>query len=410
MNDHPPVTPSVSAPVSVPFYPSRYALVIGGGPAGLMAAQELAQAGHRVVLAESKATLGRKFLMAGRSGLNISKNEPIVNFLSHYDSHWLDPMIKEFGPEQIVAWCQSLGQQTFIGSSGRIFPTLMKAAPLLRAWITHLRNMNVSINTSWHWQGWAPNGAFKFHTPSGTVELTPSVVVLALGGASWPKLGSDAAWLRFLAPKGVDLTPFKPANMGFVVNWSSHMQPYFGQAVKNVVLKTDVATKRGEFVISSQGIEGGAVYTISRYLRDAHMLHLDLLPDVALSKVQSRINNTKAKDSKKNQLRKLSLPPTSIALILEFGRYISLEKAIKNLSIPIQCPYPIEKAISVAGGIKREALTGQLELKAVPRTFACGEMLDWEASTGGYLLTGCLASGRWAGRAAANLLGESKSL
>ncbi len=376
------------------------ALVIGAGPAGLMAAEMLAAAGRKVVVCEAKPSAGRKFLMAGKSGLNVTKDEPPEPFARAYDAGWLAPMLAEFGPEQVQDWCRALGQEVFTGSSGRVFPVSMKGSPLLRAWLTRLGSAGVELRLRWRWTGFEGD-VWQFDTPDGLAILSPRVVVLALGGASWARLGSDAAWVPWLRDKGVEIAPFKPANMGFSVNWSPHMAKHFGQPVKGVALIAGARRERGEFVLSAHGIEGGGIYAISRDLRDGATLHLDLMPDVPACEVEARLARMKPGETLANRLRKLGLSPVIVALVMEFGRTLPLMTAIKALPIPLTGPRPMDEAISTAGGITRAALTDDLELRALPGVFACGEMLDWEAPTGGYLLTGCWATGRWAGRAAA---------
>ena len=377
-----------------------FALVIGAGPAGLMAAEELARAGRRVVVAEAKPTVGRKFLMAGKSGLNVTKDETLAAFQGRFDSPRLDPMLAEFGPVQVRDWCRDLGQPVFTGSSGRVFPKAMKASPLLRAWLLRLVDLGVDIRTRWRWTGFAENG-FVFETPLGQKVLAPAVTVLALGGASWARLGSDAAWVPWLAARGVDIAPFKPANMGLVVHWSPHMARFYGQPVKGAALLAGRQRERGEFVISARGLEGGGIYAVSRSVREGAALTLDFMPDVSLAEVAARLAKMRAAESAVNKLRKLGLAPVAVALVMEFGRGMALAQAVKALVAAHLGPRPIDEAISVAGGIVRAAVTDGLELKAISGVYVCGEMLDWEAPTGGYLLTACWATGRWAGRAAA---------
>ncbi len=375
------------------------ALVIGAGPAGLMAAEELAKAGRRVVICEGKSSPARKFLMAGKSGLNVTKAKALPAFIAAYQSPHMAPFLAEFGPEAVMDWCNQLGADVFIGSSGRVFPKAMKASPLVRAWMARLAGMGVELRSRWRWVGF--DDGFAFDTPQGRTVLHPAVTVLALGGASWARLGSDAAWVPWLAEKGVRITPFQPANMGFHVDWSPHMAKVFGQAVKGAALCVDKRRERGEFIISSKGIEGGGIYAVSRDLRQGAALQLDLMPDVSVDEVAQRLSAMRSSETLVNRLRKLGLSAPALALVMEFGRALSPLQAVKALPIPLGPPRPMDEAISVAGGISFASVTPDLELRALPKTFVCGEMLDWEAPTGGYLLTGCWASGRWAGRAAA---------
>ncbi len=378
------------------------ALVIGAGPAGLMAAEELARAGKSVVICEAKSSPARKLLMAGKSGLNITKDETVDDFIAAYQAPFLQPMLTSFGPREVVAWSRGLGQEVFTGSSGRIFPRTMKASPLLRAWLGRLADMGVTLRTQWRWTGLDAN-EFCFDTPDGVQTLNPKVTVLALGGASWSRLGSDGAWVPILADCGVGIAPWQPANMGFAVDWTPHMARHFGSAIKGAALTVGTLRERGEFVISVRGIEGGGIYAVSRALREGGALVLDLMADLGAGDITERLARMKPSETLANRYRKLGLSPAAIALIMEFGRNMDPVAAIKSLPICLNGPRPLDEAISVAGGIAASSLTSGLELRALPNVFACGEMLDWEAPTGGYLLTACLATGAWAGRAAASV-------
>ncbi|KAM3106661.1 TIGR03862 family flavoprotein, partial [Phormidesmis sp. 146-33] len=318
--------------------PQPDALVIGAGPAGLMAAEELAKAGVQTLVVEAKPTVARKFLMAGKSGLNVTRDEAWEDFVSRYDCPHLRPILQDFGPKEVQDWCRALGQDVYTGSSGRVFPVVMKASPLLRAWLQRLTAQGVELRTRWRWTGF-DGAALSFDTPTGPQTLSPKVTVLALGGASWSRLGSDGAWVPWLRDKGVQVTDWQPANMGFRVDWSPRMGPFFGQPMKGVALKVRSSVpsvpprsdtqrrategseeQRGEFVISAKGLEGGGIYSIYKYLRDAYTLSVDLLPDLSPATIAQRLSRMKPSDSATNKLRKLGLDRTQIALVMEFAR------------------------------------------------------------------------------------------
>ncbi|WP_110277885.1 TIGR03862 family flavoprotein [Loktanella sp. PT4BL] len=381
------------------------AMVIGAGPAGLMAAEQLGRAGVSVTVADAMPSVGRKFLMAGKSGLNITKAEQRATFLAAYGSSpplALTKALDDFGPDQVIAWAEGLGQTVFTGSTGRVFPTVMKASPLLRAWLARLRDYGVRIETRWRWDGWQGD-ALRFETLDGTVTVTPKVTVLATGGASWARLGANGAWAAHLQDQ---VAPFAPANMGFVVDWSPHMAPYLGTPVKSVGLTAGNQSTRGEFVISERGIEGGGIYMVSKAMREGAPLTIDLLPDWPADKIRAALEKPRGKASLSNHLRKvLRFSPVQTALLMECGRPLpdDLAPVIKALPIAHQGPRPMDEAISTAGGVRFSALTDDLMLKQRFGVFCAGEMLDWEAPTGGYLITACLATGQRAGAAAVKL-------
>ncbi len=387
----------------------KHALVIGAGPAGLMAAEQMADAHLRVTVADAMPSVGRKFLMAGKSGLNLTKDESLSDFLPHFHEAEpsLRPMLTSFGPVQMQGWARALGQEVFTGSSGRVFPKSMKTSPLLRNWLRRLAGKGVNMQTRWRWQGWAGQD-FVFDTPDGRMTLPQQVCVLALGGASWSRLGSDGAWSDLLRKRGASITPFQPANMGFQVDWSPYMARFFGAPVKGVALQVNGESVRGEFIVSERGLEGGGIYAVSRALRGGARLSLDLLPDWDLQKIQGRMARPQGKATFSNYLRKsFRLSGVKLALLQEFARPLptgaKLAGLLKSLPVPLQGPRPMDEAISTAGGVRFDAMTSDLELKTIPGVFCAGEMLDWEAPTGGYLLTACLATGRWAGKAAAQM-------
>ena len=392
------------------------AVVIGGGPAGLMAADQLARAGLAVTLCDAMPSLGRKFLMAGKSGLNLTKAEPFDTLVRHYSpDDWLVPMLQAFDAQAVQDWARGLGQEVFVGSTGRVFPTVMKASPLLRAWLAELDRLGVQRRVRWRWQGWQAE-TLVFDTPQGAQLLQPDVIVLALGGASWARLGADGRWTAPLAARDVQIQPFQPSNASVSVNWSAHMAGTFGQALKSVCFRAGTMQSRAEAVITSNGLEGGGVYALSPALRDRAELAIDLMPDLSLAEVTRRLSRSRGRSSLSNHLRKtLRLGPARTAILMECGRPIpaepdTLAQRIKHLVVPYQGLGPLDQAISTTGGVARDALDAQLMLRACPGVFCAGEMLDWDAPTGGYLITACLATGRWAGRQAARYVSEASDI
>lgn len=387
------------------------ALVIGAGPAGLMAAEALMAPGRQVVVVDAMPTPARKFLMAGKSGLNLTRDEPLAAFGAQIAAsdgrNYLATDAGAFGPQAVRDWAQGLGIALFAGSTGRVFPVGMKASPLLRAWLARLRAGGVELRSRWRWVGLG--GGFAFDTPDGRRVLQPDVTVLALGGASWPRLGSDATWVPILAEAGVAIAPFLPANMGFRVDWSPAMARLHGAPVKGVAIRAGDSVSRGEWVITPDGIEGGGVYAVAAPIRDGQAAHVDLAPDLDHASLARRFAQPRGKLSLGNWLRRILGDPARVGLLLEWGRPLpdSAEGwAARAKALPL-ChagPMGLDRAISSAGGIRSEALTSELELRALPGVFAAGEMLDWEAPTGGYLLTTCLATGLRAGQAAARRL------
>ncbi|MCP1650903.1 TIGR03862 family flavoprotein [Pseudomonas nitroreducens] len=394
---------------------SRTALVIGGGPAGLMAAEVLASAGVQVELFDAMPSVGRKFLLAGVGGMNITHSEAREPFLSRYGkrAQTLAPLIEAFDNQALCAWIHGLGIDTFVGTSGRVFPSDMKAAPLLRAWLKRLREAGVVIHTRHRWLGWEVNGALLIEGPEGQRSVTADATVLALGGGSWQRLGSDGAWVPLLAERAVDIAPLRPSNCGFEVQgWSEFFRDKFaGAPVKPVALSLDDgAPRQGEFVVTAGGIEGSLIYALSSAIRErieqagSATLKLDLLPNRSLEQVAKAVAQPRGSKSMANHLRgRLGLDGVRAGLLRELSTAADyadpqrLAGLIKALPLSVVRPRPLDEAISSAGGVTFEALDDCLMLKALPGVFCAGEMLDWEAPTGGYLLTACFASGRAAG-------------
>lgn len=388
------------------------AVVIGGGPAGLMAADVLSTSGVEVIVADKMPSVGRKFLMAGKSGLNLTKAEPLPDFIENY---WSLPVplrdaIAEFGPDDVMRWAKELGQEIFVGSTGRVFPTVMKASPLLRAWLARLGKTGVQFNTRWDWKGWNGKKLF-FETPEGPQELSADVTILALGGGSWARLGSDGQWQKHLN----GTVPFVPSNCGFKVDWSPYMAKHFGKPIKATRLKAGSRHSRGEWILSERGIEGGGVYEISHALRTGAALEIDLLPDIDLEALKGKWAGRPRKVTVANFLRTaFRSSGAKIALVQEIAKAnqtnnSAMPTLLKALPIPVIGPFPLDEAISTAGGLAGDKIEANLMLKSRPGVFCAGEMLDWDAPTGGYLLTACLASGRLAGRSAVQWLDALES-
>ncbi|MDP1868547.1 MAG: TIGR03862 family flavoprotein [Bradyrhizobium sp.] len=398
--------------------------VIGAGPSGLMAAEVLAQGGARVTVYDAMPSAGRKFLMAGRGGLNLTHSEALPAFLARYRAAMpqLAAAIEVFPPDRLRQWSEQLGQPTFVGSSGRVFPKAFKASPLLRAWLRRLDSMGVQLKLRQRWTGWDGQGRLLFETPDGTQTIEASATVLALGGGSWPRLGSDGGWTETLGSKGVTILPLRPANCGFTVAWSDIFRDRFeGLPLKGIALTFGAHIVRGEAVITHTGIEGGAIYALSADLRETIVdsgqatLLIALRPDLSINELVARLSMPKGKQSFSNWLRKTAhLSPVGIGLLQEAA--IASGASLPSLSpeklaglinaIPVQLNgvAPIARAISTAGGISFDELDADLMIRRLPGVFAAGEMLDWEAPTGGYLLQASFATGAAAGRGALKYL------
>lgn len=380
--------------------------IVGGGPAGLAAAEVLGAAGRAVTVYERMPSVARKLLIAGRGGLNITHSEPRADFLARYHPQGsLDAAIAAFPPEALRDWCAELGEPTFVGSSGRVFPESFKASPLLRGWLTRLDRLGVRIRTRHRLT--ALGTVLTFETPDGPLDIRPRATLLALGGASWPRLGSDGRWVPLLEGLGVAVAPLRPANVGFAVAWSDvFRQRFAGAPLKRIALACDGATARGEAVITQDGLEGGAVYALSRVIREAIAARgraefvIDLRPDLTRDALARRLSGARSGDSTATRLRKAAgLPPVAAGLLREAAGTLpadpeALAGLIKAAPLTLTAPAPIERAISTAGGVRLNAIDGRSMLRAHPGLFLAGEMLDWEAPTGGYLLQGSIAGGR----------------
>lgn len=365
-----------------------------------MAAERLAEAGVQVVVHDRMPSVGRKLQLAGRGGLNLTHSEPLPRFLSRYAGAEaaLAPAVRAWGPQDLQAWCAALGQDTFTGTSGRVFPVAFKATPLLRAWLGRLARQGVTLRTGWRWAGW-DGAALRFHTPDGPELVHADAAVLALGGASWPRLGSDGGWVSLLRGAGVAVTPLRPANCGFLHAWSPLFRERFaGAPLKRVTLAFGGATATGEAVLTADGIEGGVIYALSRLLREAIDAHgsatplLDLRPDLDLPALAARLGGRGVSQS--NALRRAGLSPAAAALVREIGGDAPLAERVKALPLRLIGTRGLDRAISTAGGIALDELDAGFMLRRRPGVFACGEMLDWEAPTGGYLLQAAFSTGR----------------
>jgi uncharacterized flavoprotein (TIGR03862 family) len=397
--------------------------IIGAGPAGLMAAEVLSRGGLQVDIYDSMPSVGRKFLMAGKSGLNLTHAEAFEQFVARYGARrkWIEPMLKEFGANELRAWAQELCIETFVGTSGRVFPVNMKASPLLRAWLKRLQNNGVTIHTRHRWIGWNENRSLQFETEQGVIIIKADAVILALGGSSWNRLGSDGAWVPWLEQAGVKVAALKSSNCGFDVAWSDHFKAkYHGYPLKSVILSFESLRQQGEFVITKHGVEGSLIYACSALVRDAIAargttnIQLDLAPNLTREDVLKKLSKPRGSKTMASHLEKtVGIKGVKAGLLREylskddFGNIAQLAEAIKSLSIPLIAPRPIDEAISSAGGVMFEELDEHLMITELPGVFCAGEMLDWEAPTGGYLLTACFASGRVAGRGALKWLDKS---
>jgi uncharacterized flavoprotein (TIGR03862 family) len=405
----------------------KRAIIVGAGPAGLMAAEVLAQAGIAVDVYDAMPSVGRKFLMAGKGGLNLTHAEIFERFIARYgtQSDWVKPWLTSFGADAVREWARGLGIDSFVGSSGRVFPTDMKAAPLLRAWLHRLRSAGVHFHMRQRWLGWDAQDDLRFSSPDGEQKVGAggAAIILALGGGSWAKLGSDGAWVRLLQARGIAIAPLKPANCGFDVGWSQHFRDKFsGQPVKSVVAMFANQKRQGEFVISQHGVEGSLIYALAAPLRDTletngtATLLLDLAPGKSVARLTGEIAHPRGSRSMASHLQsRAGIAGVKAGLLREcatrddYADPARLATVIKALPLRLVSPRPLDEAISSAGGVTADALDDNLMLRALPGTLCAGEMLDWEAPTGGYLLTACFASGYAAGKGALAWLQSNRS-
>ena len=397
--------------------------IIGGGPAGLMTAEVLIQHGVKVDVYDSMASVGRKFLMAGRGGLNLTHSEPFEKFVSRYGNQQkeIENWLMNFTPDQLREWARGLGVETFVGTSGRVFPVGMKTSPLLRAWLKRLDEAGVNFHLSHKWLGWHEDKSLKFQTPEGEKSVQADAVVLALGGGSWAKLGSDGAWVKWLDQAGAEVKPLKPSNCGFDVAWSPHFCERFeGQPLKSVALSFGEFHRQGEFIVTKDGVQGSLIYAASASIRDEieaqgkAVILLDMSPDRSHDWLVEKLSKPRGSRSMSSHLEKtVGLKGVKVGLLHEFmpkedfSNAEKLASFIKRMPIPLIAPRPLDEAISSAGGVMFESLDESLMLRAMPGTFCAGEMLDWEAPTGGYLLTACFASGHTAASGVLKWLGNN---
>jgi len=386
--------------------------IVGAGPAGLIAAETLAQAGCKVTIHDRMASPARKFLLAGRGGLNLTHSEPRERFLPRYREaqDWVAPMLDAYPPGRLRAWAEGLGEPTFVGSSGRVFPRSFKASPLLRAWLGRLGELGVRLETRHTWLGWTESGQLRFETPDGEATVAADAVLFALGGASWPRLGSDGGWVEVFAANGIEVAPLRPSNSGVRIGWTETFRSRFaGEPLKGIALSLNGESVRGEAMITEAGLEGGAVYALSAPLREAiarngsATLTIDLRPDLTVDALAARLGAARKGESTSNKLRKaggLSAAAGSLVREATMPPADALELAALIKAVPLTATgmASLDRAISTAGGVRRDMLDSNLMLHVRPGSYVAGEMLDWEAPTGGYLLQTCFASGFTAAR------------